>query len=145
MPHFSVSYKQLSAHLLITGCLAPLLLTTTIATQAQEIKRSTCSILMEEVIVTAPKREEPIKDDPLSISALSGDQLNTLKIHDLTNLGVTMPNVALDNIGTSRGIANFSIRALGVNSSIHSIDPTVGIFIDGAYLSLNTGIKNDEV
>ena len=34
----------------------------------------------------------------------------------------------LDEIGTSRGTANFSIRGLGVNSSIPSIDPTVGVF-----------------
>ena len=39
-------------------------------------------------------------------------------------LGVT----TLDEIGTSRGTANFSIRGLGVNSSIPSIDPTVGVF-----------------
>ena len=143
MSHLSVSYKQSSLTLLIAGCLAPLMLATAAATQAQELKRSSGNILMEEVVVTTRKREESIQDVPLSISAFNGDQLETLKIRDLTNLAVTMPNVALDDIGTSRGVANFSIRGLGVNSSIPSIDPTVGVFVDGVYLGLNSGIVFD--
>ena len=143
MSHLSVSYKQSSLTLLIAGCLAPLMLATATATQAQELRRSSGNILMEEVVVTARKREESIQDVPLSISAFNGDQLETLKIRDLTNLAVTMPNVALDDIGTSRGVANFSIRGLGVNSSIPSIDPTVGVFVDGVYLGLNSGIVFD--
>ena len=106
----------------------------------QSLRRSSSNILMEEVTVTARKREESVQDVPLSITALNADQLEVLKIRDLTNLAVTMPNVALDDIGTSRGVANFSIRGLGINSSIPSIDPTVGVFVDGVYLGLNNGI-----
>ena len=109
----------------------------------QSLRRSSSNILMEEVTVTARKREESIQDVPLSITALNADQLEVLKIRDLTNLAVTMPNVALDDIGTSRGVANFSIRGLGINSSIPSIDPTVGVFVDGVYLGLNNGIIFD--
>src|SRR3546814_14167023 len=50
-----------------------------------------------------------------------------------------MPNVALDDNGTSKGYANFSIRGIGVNSSIPSIDPTVGLFVDGVYQGINAG------
>ncbi|HCD54783.1 MAG TPA: TonB-dependent receptor, partial [Halieaceae bacterium] len=86
------------------------------ATQAQqEVRRSTSSLL-EEVVVTARKREEGSQEVPLSISALGADQLDALKIRDLTNLSVRLPNVALDDVGTARGTANFSIRGLGVNS-----------------------------
>jgi iron complex outermembrane receptor protein len=51
--------------------------------------------------------------------------------------------VQLEDIGTSRATANFSIRGLGVNSSIPSIDPTVGLFLDGVYLGTNTGVVLD--
>jgi iron complex outermembrane receptor protein len=51
--------------------------------------------------------------------------------------------VALDDIGTTRGVANFSIRGLGINSSIPGIDPTVGVFIDGVYLGQNSGVVVD--
>lgn len=99
--------------------------------------------LLEEVIVTARKREEGSQDVPLSISAFNSDQLDALKVRDLTSLKVGMPNVALEDIGTTRGTANFSIRGLGINSSIPGIDPTVGVFLNGVYLGVNNGIVFD--
>ena len=95
-------------------------------------KRSSAALL-EEVVVTARKREEGAQDVPIAISAFNSDQIDALKVRNLTNLAVSMPSVVLDEIGTSRGYANFSIRGLGVNSSIPSIDPAVGIVLDGVY------------
>lgn len=109
---------------------------------AQEARRS-ASALLEEVVVTARKREEGSQEVPMAISALGADQLESLKIRDLTNLSVRLPNVALDDVGTARGTANFSIRGLGVNSSIPGIDPTVGVIVDGVYIGLNNGILFD--
>lgn len=113
------------------------------ATAQDERPDNSLSSLLEEVVVTARKREESIYDVPLSVSAFGSDQLEALKVRDLTNLAVGLPNVAMDEIGTTRGTANFSIRGLGVNSSIPSIDPTVGVFIDGVYMGLNNGIIFD--
>ena len=107
--------------------------------QEQEESAGSSSILMEEVTVTARKREEAAQQVPISISAYSGDQLEALKVRDLKGLSVAMPNVAMDDVATTRGVANFSIRGLGINSSIPGIDPTVGVFIDGVYLGQNGG------
>jgi iron complex outermembrane receptor protein len=112
--------------------------------QAQEPARQrSTSALMEEVVVTARKREEGSQDVPLSVTAYGSDQIEALKIRDLTNLAVGMPNVSLEDIGTARGTANFSIRGLGINSSIPSIDPAVGVFINGVYMGVNSGIIFD--
>ena len=54
-----------------------------------------------------------------------------------------MPNVQLDDIATFKGAANFSIRGLGINSSIPSIDPTVGVFVDGMYMGVTSGVLLD--
>ena len=105
---------------------------------AQE-RRGSVNILLEEIIVTARKREENAQEVPLAITAFNAEQIESLKIRDLMNMSVGMPNVALDDIGTFRGSANFSIRGLGINSSIPSIDPTVGVFLDGVYLGNNVG------
>lgn len=99
--------------------------------------------LLDDVVVTARKRREAAQDVPLSITAYSSEKIDAMKVRNLTDLAVGMPNVALDDIGTSRGIANFSIRGLGVNSSIPSIDPTVGVFVDGIYMGINNGIIFD--
>ena len=111
---------------------------------AQESRRhSDMTPLLEEVVVTARKREETVLDAPLSITALGAGQIEERKIRGLTDLAVSMPNVALDDVGTTRGIANFSMRGLGINSSIPSIDPTVGVFLDGVYLGMTFGAAFD--
>ena len=92
------------------------------------------SVLLEKITVTARKREEPIQNVPLSVTHFSSEQIDALKVTDLESLAVHMPNVALDDIGTAKGIANFSIRGIGINSSIASVDPTVGVFVDGVYM-----------
>jgi iron complex outermembrane receptor protein len=110
---------------------------------AQEPRPGATSALLEEVVVTARKREELAQDVPLSVSAYDSGQIEALKVRDLESLAVSMPNVALDDIGTFPGTANFSIRGLGINSSIPSIDPTVGIFVDGVYMGNNLGVILD--
>lgn len=112
--------------------------------QAQDApKKRGSAALLEEVVVTARKRAEDSQDVPVAISAFNADQIDALKVRSLTNLAVGMPSVVLDEIGTSRGYANFSIRGLGVNSSIPSIDPAVGLIVDGVYLGTNAGVIFD--
>jgi iron complex outermembrane receptor protein len=122
--------------LALTSGLAP-------AAQAQESARRGSSALLEEVVVTARKREEGLQDVPLSVSAFNAEQIEALKVRDLFNLAVGMPNVALDDVGTIRGTQNFSIRGLGINSSIPGIDPTVGVFINQVYLGSTVGVIFD--
>jgi iron complex outermembrane receptor protein len=117
--------------------------TSAVAQEDEETERGASSTLMEEITVTARKREESLQQVPISVSAYNGDQIEALKVRDLKSLTVAMPNVAMDDIGTSRGVANFSIRGLGINSSIPGIDPTVGVFIDGVYLGSNAATVLD--
>ncbi len=102
-------------------------------------------VLRDEILVTATKKAdaENVQDVPIAVSAFGDAQLDALKVRDLESLSYTMPNVSLDDIGTSPGVANFSIRGVGINSSIPSIDPTVGVFVDGVYLGINGGVVLD--
>jgi len=107
--------------------------------------QSSIDVFKDEVIVTATKKAggENVQDVPIAMTALGADQLNALQVRDISGLSFKMPNVALDDIGTARGTANFAIRGLGVNSSIPSIDPAVGVFVDGMYLGINGGVIFD--
>jgi len=100
---------------------------------------------LDEILVTARKRgeAESVQDVPIAVTAFSGEQLEARQVRDLQSLSFSMPNVMLDDIGTQKGVANFTIRGLGVNSSIPSIDPTVGTFVDGMYLGINAGVVYD--
>jgi iron complex outermembrane receptor protein len=108
-----------------------------------ESSQGAAGALLEEITVTARKREELAQSVPVAITAYSGEQLEALKIRDLQDLSIAMPNVSLDDIATFRSTANFSIRGVGINSSIPSIDPTVGVFVDGVYMGQNLGLVID--
>lgn len=97
------------------------------------------------IVVTGTKTQnaEDVQDVPLAVTAFNADSLEALKVRDVQGLTYSAPNVSLDQVGTSRGTANFSIRGLGINSSIPSIDPTVGVFVDGVYLGFNGGVVFD--
>ncbi len=112
--------------------------------QADE-QMSSIDMLNADIIVTASKKKdvENVQAVPMAITAFNADTLQALQVRDLQTLTFSAPNVSLDQVGTSRGTANFSIRGLGVNSSIPSIDPTVGVFVDGVYIGVNAGLVFD--
>ncbi len=114
-------------------------------TDAPERRDNAVSRVLQTVQVTATKKAdvEDVQSVPISVTAFNAETLDALKVRSLQDLTYSAPNVALDDIGTARGTANFSIRGLGVNSSIPSIDPTVGVFIDGVYLGVNNGVVFD--
>ncbi len=142
MKHDWITHTTLSAAcatafgLALSSLLAP-------AAHAQDSPRRGTAALLEEVVVTARKREEGAQDVPLSVSAFNAEQIEALKVRDLFSLSVGLPNVVLDDVGTIRGTPNFSIRGLGINSSIPGIDPTVGVFINQVYLGSTVGVVFD--
>ena len=109
---------------------------------AQDQEQSAIDVLNADIIVTATKKKdvENVQDVPVAITAFNAQSLQALQVRDIQTLTYSAPNVSLDQVGTSRGTANFSIRGLGVNSSIPSIDPTVGVFVDGVSSASTTGL-----
>ncbi len=107
--------------------------------------QSAAEVLRDTILVTGTKKKdaENVQDVPLAVTAYGADQLDALKVRDLQSLTTAVPNVSFDDIGTTRGVANFSIRGIGINSSIPGIDPTVGVFKDGVYLGQNGGVVLD--
>lgn len=98
----------------------------------------------DEIVVTATKRGDAVAQDlPIALNAYGEEELRARNVEDLQSLSYAMPNVQLEDIGTARGIANFSIRGVGINSSIASVDPAVGVFVDGMYVGLNAGSLTD--
>lgn len=98
----------------------------------------------DEIVVTANKRgDAQAQDLPMALNAFDEEQLRALNTEDLQSLSYAIPNVQFEDIGTARGVANFSIRGVGVNSSIASVDPAVGLFVDGLYVGMNAGALTD--
>lgn len=100
---------------------------------------------IEQIVVTAQKksRAERLQEVPIAITALGEQQIEDAQLVTLADLGSRAPNVATAPNGTFGGVANFSIRGLGSGSSIASIEPAVGVFLDGVYQGSNFGIVLD--
>jgi len=113
--------------------------------EGQQTGRTSIADATNVIVVTGTKTQnaENVQDVPLAVTAFNAESLDALKVRDVQGLTYSAPNVSLDQIGTSRGTANFSIRGLGINSSIPSIDPTVGVFVDGVYLGFSGGVVFD--
>lgn len=133
-------------------CLATLLTLTTHSAFAQEgtntdgdAKQSAVQRILETVTITATKQKdaENVQDIATAVTAFNADTLDVLKVRDFEDVSYSSPNVTLTDIGTTKGGANFAIRGLGINSSIISIDPTVGVTVDGVPLGITSGVVFD--
>jgi len=100
---------------------------------------------LEEVVVTARKREESLQETPIAVSAFSSEALEELGLRDISDLRKVVPNVDMyDGNGTS-GAGNVFIRGVGARNTGVNFDSGVGIYIDGVYASRPDGAVLDNV
>jgi iron complex outermembrane receptor protein len=85
-------------------------------------------LVLEEIVVTATKRETSLMDTAISISAFSSERLQELGIDDLNDLSVNTPGLSIT------GGERITIRGVGIDSLALGIDPSVGSYIDGFYV-----------
>ena len=131
-----VSWQLLLLRTLIVGagvCAA----TVAGANQANATGETAAAGGLEEIVVTATRREESISKVPISITALSQDALDQRGIRDLTELVRFTPGVSIDTTGTNQ----ISIR--GISSSAGA--GTTGIYIDDTPIQMRElGFNPDE-
>ena len=86
---------------------------------------------IEEIIVTAQKREQNIQDVSIAITALSGDELSKRQISSVEDLASVVPSM---NFGAWGGFARISIRGIGYDS-LFAGEARVAYHVNGAYIS----------
>jgi len=99
---------------------------------------------IEEIIVTAQKREQNLQDVPIAVSALSGTQLNNLSISDVFDLQDSVPALAVRQNQTAT-TSNFSIRGVGTSGSNFGLESSVGLYVDGVYRARQNSMINEMV
>lgn len=91
---------------------------------AQEASDENPDVRNNEIIVTARKSNESIQNVPISITAITGEDLRTQGANEIQDAVRNIPGLALSR--AERGLARYSIRGLSTNVSA----PTVAIFLD---------------
>ena len=99
---------------------------------------------IEEVLVTARRREESITDVPTAITVLNERGIRERGTTELNQLEKFAPNVVQTNFGQGNtGHAAVFMRGIGLQDHIITTDPAVGIYVDGVYLGRNMGANMD--
>lgn len=98
---------------------------------------------IEEVVVTARKREESLLDAPLSVSALTASDLDRMQVDDLGDLSGIVPNLAF-NMGDAANAVVY-VRGVGQRDSLSFADPGVGVYLDDVYLGRAQGALMDVI
>ena len=93
-----------------------------------------------EVVVTAQFREQSVQDTPLSITAISGDMLESRSQTNLAEITNQAPNVTLKPQGAAFGPSlGASIRGVGQFDFNPALEPGVGLYVDDVYYATLTG------
>ena len=95
---------------------------------------------LEEVIVTARKREENIQSTALSISALSEADIAERFTTDIRDMAGDSPSLVIDDLQQGPGSPTaIFIRGIGVSDVEKNFDPTTGVYLDGVFIGANSG------
>jgi len=94
--------------------------------------------VLEEVVVTAQKREESLQDAPISISAFSGDQLTRMGALDTNSMADLIPNMDINTESNRDGVV-IVMRGIAGTDVRNSADPTTAFHVDGNYVPRLSG------
>lgn len=92
---------------------------------------------LEDVVVTARRRDERLQDVPVAVTALSSQTLENLQASDLGGLQGAVPNLTLHEGDASNAVVY--VRGVGQVDSLAFADPGVGIYVDDVYLGRAQG------
>lgn len=125
----------------LSGFLIPLTLIYSISVYAEptnvdEIEK------IDEIIVYARKREEPLYKTPLSVTVFSKEDLDVRGLSDISQIGAFTPNMMFDSavaLSGSSNAASIYIRGIGQSDFVQTSEPGVGLYLDGVYIPRSVG------
>jgi iron complex outermembrane receptor protein len=101
------------------------------------------SAVLEEVMVTARKREESLQSAPVSVSATSGAVLEQAQVRRLDEIAQFAPSLNIVETAGFPSTPNLSMRGIGFPDPILTADSPVAMYVDGVYLGRTGGAMVD--
>ncbi|MCK7594056.1 TonB-dependent receptor [Pseudomarimonas salicorniae] len=98
---------------------------------------------LNEVTVTARKREETLQDVPVAVTAFTAEALDRLDVEDIGDLGAFTPNLTIYAARGSTSTVTAYIRGVGQSDPLWGVDPGVGIYLDDVYIARPQGALLD--
>ncbi len=91
---------------------------------------------LEEIVVTATRREQNLQEVPISIVAITGESLEMRGLQNVENLNATVPNLSVMGSAGGGGTSATSFRVRGI--------PGVGTYVDGIYQVSTAGMLTED-
>jgi len=101
--------------------------------QAQNFPR-----VLEEVVVTATKRNTMLQDTPIAVTAFDQGMLEKAGLTEVSDLASAVPNLSMGTEGFSNSL-EISMRGISSNSNTASSNPAVSVNLDGVYVPRPSG------
>lgn len=130
---------KVKTFLAVSAALVALLPNMVLAQDAAPVPADDVAQSDGDIIVTARKREESLKDVPVAATAISGDTIEKRGFTSVREVAQLTPSLNINSDGAGRAFV--SIRGVGT-TLIDTVQPGVGIFVDGIYQP-NTSYLNN--
>ncbi len=133
---FSLRYRSTGLMAIVAICFPVL----SWSPQVLAAQRSTAAI--EEIVVTARKREETLQETPVAITAFSSEALVARNISNLSEIAPHTPGLSFDlGAGNTGGAFNAQVwmRGIGQSDFLFTTDPGVGIYVDDVFYPRQLG------
>jgi iron complex outermembrane receptor protein len=94
---------------------------------------------LEEIVVTAQKREQNLQDVPVAVTALSESTIQTNRIVDVRDLSAMAPNLTVRVSSGGSSLPTYSMRGLVTGGGALGADRGISVYIDGVYVQAGSG------
>jgi iron complex outermembrane receptor protein len=94
---------------------------------------------LEEIVVTAQKREQSLQDVPIAVTAVTQENLQANRIYTVNDLSAIAPGVTVKPSAGGISTPSFTIRGQVSFGVVAGSDKQVSIYIDGVYISSPRG------
>lgn len=131
--------KESTTHFRIRALCRTALLSTIVAAVPAIAQEPADGPMLEEIIVTAQKREQSLQDVPIAVTALSEDALKANRVTDVTDLSGLAPGLTVRTAAGGSKLPQFIIRGAFSSGLVPGSDKQVSIYLDGVYLSSPRG------
>ena len=125
---------------------SPLLLSFLPLGQASAQGSAVDAFAIEEIVVTARRREESLQDTPIAVTAYSEDEMDLRGHLNITDISQATPNVNIEQAASVSGLTaapTMFIRGVGQADFVINTDPAVGVYVDGVYIARSIGSMMD--
>ena len=97
---------------------------------------------LEEIVVTATRREQSLQDVPLSVSAISAENLIARGVNSLSDLNPgAMPGLIVSQFAGTPSVLAISVRGVGLSDSTQgTTEMPVPVYLDGVFLGRGQGL-----